>query len=185
MVSFISHTLFILYLIIFTISITCSTGILSEDIFEAIAKKRMAKTSHLHFYFHDIISGENPTAVKIIRGNELGFGTTYMIDDVLTESPDRSLKLIGRAQGMYSLASQHDLGLLMIVNFVFTDGKYNGNSLSMLGNNHVLENVREMPIVGGSGIFRLAKGYALAHTIWFDQKTGDAIVEYNVTVQHF
>ncbi|KAL2514632.1 Dirigent protein 23 [Forsythia ovata] len=128
---------------------------------------------------------ENPNVVKIIRGNELGFGTTYMIDDVLTEGPNRNSKLIGRAQGMYSLASQHDLGLLMVVNFVFTDGKYNGNSLSMLGNDHVLENVREMPIVGGSGIFRLAKGYALAHTIWFDQKTGDAIVEYNVTVQHF
>ncbi|MFQ6635341.1 hypothetical protein Gotur_012196 [Gossypium turneri] len=38
-----------------------------------------------------------------------------------------------------------------------------------------------MPIVGGSGIFRFARGYALAKTVWFN-KNGDAIVEYNVTV---
>merc|ERR1711915_1135544 len=75
--------------------------------------------------------------------------------------------------------------LLMATTFVFQSGKYNGSTLSMLGKNAVFDQVREMPIVGGSGLFRLSRGYALAHTHSFDPKTGNAVVEYNVTVLHY
>ena len=44
--------------------------------------------------------------------------------------------------------------------------------------------VRKMPIVGGTGLFWLAYGYAIAQTRWFDLTTGGAIVGYNVTVPH-
>lgn len=108
-----------------------------------------------------------------------------MADDPLTEGPDRSSKLVGRAQGLYAFASQQEIALLMVLNFAFMEGKYNGSSISIVGRNSVLEAVREMPIVGGSGLFRYARGYALAHTFWSDKEKGDAIVEYNVTVLHF
>ncbi|XP_059462592.1 dirigent protein 21-like [Corylus avellana] len=150
--------------------------------------KRMEKTTHLHFYFHDILAGTNPTAIRIVKppNNSVGgFGTTYMIDDWLTEGLEPTSKAVGRAQGMYAVASQHDLGLLMVINFAFLEGKYNGSALSILGRNPVLHSVREMPIVGGSGVFRLARGYALAKTVRFNPKTGDAVVEYNVSVLHF
>lgn len=55
----------------------------------------------------------------------------------------------------------------------------------MIGRNPVVNDVREMPIVGGTGLFRNAHGYALAHTNWMDPTTGDAIVEYNVYVSNF
>jgi hypothetical protein len=42
-----------------------------------------------------------------------------------------------------------------------------------------------MPVVGGSGLFRFARGYAQAKTHDLDFKTGDAIVEYNVYVFHY
>ncbi|KAL3625589.1 hypothetical protein CASFOL_030534 [Castilleja foliolosa] len=132
-----------------------------------------------------MVGGKNPTAVKIIGGEGLSFGTTFMIDDALTQEPDRDSKVVGRAQGTYSLAAQNDLALLMVVTFAFTEGDYNGSSISLLGRNHVYDDLREMPIVGGSGVFRLGRGYALAHTVWFDPNTGDASVEYNVTVIHF
>ncbi|KAL0757164.1 hypothetical protein Bca101_094832 [Brassica carinata] len=51
----------------------------------------------------------------------------------------------------------------------------------MIGKNSAMNPVREMPIVGGTGMFRMARGYAIAQTHWFDPKTGDAIVGYNVT----
>lgn len=108
-----------------------------------------------------------------------------MINDRLTEGLEPTSKAVGRAQGMYAVASQHDLGLLMVINFAFLEGKYNGSALSILGRNPVLHSVREMPIVGGSGVFRLARGYALAKTVRFNPKTGDAVVEYNVSVLHF
>lgn len=108
-----------------------------------------------------------------------------MIDDALTRRPERDSEVVGRAQGTYSIAAQNDIAFLMVVNFCFSKGKLKGSSLSMLGRNHVMDEVREMPIVGGSGAFRFARGYALAHTVWFDPKTGDATVEYNVSVVHF
>ncbi|XP_038711162.1 dirigent protein 22-like isoform X2 [Tripterygium wilfordii] len=160
-------------------------GVFSEKL---IATKREEKMNHLHFYFHDITSGKNPTAVNIVTapdGTRSGFGSTVMIDDPLTEEQESTSKFVGRAQGIYAMASQNDSSLLMMLNLVFMEGTYKGSSLSVLGRNPVFLDVREMPIVGGTGLFRLARGYALAHTVWYDVNTGDAIVEYNVYVSHY
>ena len=143
--------------------------------------------TRLHFYFHDIVDGKNPTAMQIIRPPDKSagsFGMTFIVDDPLTEKSDPTSKLVGRAQGIYSLASQHDIDLLMVMNFAFSEGIYNGSALSILGRNAILNTVREMPIVGGSGIFRFARGYALAKTVWFN-KNGNAVVEYNVSAVHY
>ncbi|KAA8518309.1 hypothetical protein F0562_015808 [Nyssa sinensis] len=147
------------------------------------------KLSHLHFYFHDIVSGRSPTAVRVTEPattnrSSFGFGAVFMMDDPLTVKPEPSSKLVGRAQGIYASAAQNELGLLMVLNFAFTEGKYNGSTLSVLGRNGVFLTVREMPIVGGSGLFRFASGYAQAKTHTIDLKTGDAVVEYNVYVLH-
>ncbi|GAV63992.1 Dirigent domain-containing protein [Cephalotus follicularis] len=147
------------------------------------------KLSHFHFYFHDIVSGRNPTAVPVAQASMTNtsssfFGSVMMVDDPLTVKPELSSKRVGSAQGIYASASQNDIGLLMVMNFVFTEGKYNGSNLSVLGRNAGL-GMREMPIVGGSGVFRFARGYAQARTHTLDFETGDAIVEYNVYVFHY
>ncbi|KAG8479360.1 hypothetical protein CXB51_029151 [Gossypium anomalum] len=109
------------------------------------------------------------------------FGTTFMVDDLLIEKLKPTSKLVRRAQGIYAFGSQSDFGLLMVMNFAFSEGIYNGSAISILGRNAVLDAVREMPIVGGSRIFQFARGYALTKTVWLN-KNGDAIVEYNLTV---
>ncbi|KAF5193224.1 Dirigent protein [Thalictrum thalictroides] len=73
----------------------------------------------------------------------------------------------------------------MAINFAFIEGKYNGSAISILGRNKVSSQIREMPIIGGTGIFRFAKGYVLARTHAFDIKSGDATFEYNVYVIHY
>ncbi|KAF3441981.1 hypothetical protein FNV43_RR15897 [Rhamnella rubrinervis] len=148
------------------------------------------KLSHLHFYFHDIVSGRNPTAIRVAESkttntSKSSFGAVSIMDDPLTVGPEPTSKLVGRAQGIYAAASQSELGLLMVLNYVFLEGEYNGSTLSILGHNAVLSEVREMPIVGGSGLFRFARGYAQAKTYIFDFKTLDAVVEYNVYVFHY
>ncbi|CAN1307018.1 Dirigent protein 19 [Linum perenne] len=135
------------------------------------------KLSHLRFFFHDIVSGPNPTAVQIAQAHSTnlsstGFGMTAMIDDPLTSGPKPSSRIVGRAQGIYASASQSEVGLLMAMNFAFVEGKYNGSTLSVLGRNAVMSPVREMPVIGGSGVFRFARGYAKAKTRVFDLKTG-------------
>lgn len=73
----------------------------------------------------------------------------------------------------------------MTMNFVFTYGKYNGSTITIMGRNQVFNHVREMPVIGGSGLFRFARGYVEARTHDFDLKNGDATVEYNVYVMHY
>ncbi|KAF9686486.1 hypothetical protein SADUNF_Sadunf03G0163700 [Salix dunnii] len=139
------------------------------------------KLTHFRVYWHDLYSGSSPTAMPIVRPpsntSATLFGSMSMIDDPLTEKPELSSKLIGRAQGFYGSAGQEDTALFMAMNFVFLEGKYNGSTISILGRNHVFSKEREMPVIGGSGLFRFARGYALANTFSFNTKTGDAVVE--------
>ncbi|KAK7349741.1 hypothetical protein VNO77_07367 [Canavalia gladiata] len=152
--------------------------------------KRKEKLSHFKFYWHDIVSGHNPTSVAVVPpplklNSTTAFGLVNMIDNPLTLGPQLSSKLVGKAQGFYASASQSEIDLLMAMNFAFIDGKYNGSTITILGRNPVFNKVREMPVIGGSGLFRFARGYGEARTHWFDLKTGDAIVEYNVYVMHY
>ncbi|KAJ4705523.1 Dirigent protein [Melia azedarach] len=146
--------------------------------------------THLHFYFQDIITGKAPTAVQVAQapGTENSttvFSRVYVMDDPLTVGPDISSKRIGSAQGIFASADQNEVGLVMVYNFAFTEGKFNGSTLSILGRNPILLPVRETSVVGGSGVFRFARGYAQARNHSFDPKTWNAVVEYNVYVLHY
>ncbi|XP_059651162.1 dirigent protein 23-like [Cornus florida] len=151
--------------------------------------QKLSHKTKLHFYFHDIVSGKNPTAMRVAQSNIIDksptfFGLVIMADDPLTAGPEPTSEIIGRAQGLHGVAALDEFSLLMTMNFHFTNGKYNGSTLAVLGRNQVLNLYREMSIVGGSGVFRLARGIATAKTHSFNITSGDAIVEYNVIVLH-
>ncbi|KAD3337345.1 hypothetical protein E3N88_32865 [Mikania micrantha] len=185
------HTYTILTLIIFSsLILQAQPHQFSRKLSTKSLNFKKQKLTHLHFYFHDIVAGNHPTAVRVAEAtmtntSRTGFGATVMIDDPLTVGPERSSKIVGRAQGIYASACLSDTRLLMALNYVFLEGKYNGSTLSILGTNSVFSPVREMPVVGGSGVFRFARGYALAKTHMFNINNGDAVVEYNVYVQHY
>ncbi|MBA0618458.1 hypothetical protein Godav_027801 [Gossypium davidsonii] len=85
-----------------------------------------------------IIRVPNRTATSLV--------TAFMVDDPLTEKLEPTSKLEGRAQEIYAFASQHDFGLLMLMNFAFPEGMYNGSAVSIVGRNAILDAVREMPL---------------------------------------
>ncbi|XP_042495773.1 dirigent protein 23-like [Macadamia integrifolia] len=152
-------------------------------------KKLEEQSTELHFYFHDTVSGKTPSAVRVAQAEDTQksptlFGVVMMADDPLTEGPEPTSKEVGRAQGLYGSAGQQELSLIMALNFGFTDGVYNGSTLSILGRNPALHPERELPIVGGTGVFRQARGTAIAKTYWLNATSGDAIVEYHVTALH-
>ncbi|KAI6701095.1 hypothetical protein NL676_015419 [Syzygium grande] len=147
------------------------------------------KSTRLHFYFHDTLSGQNPMAVRVTeatltRKSPTSFGVINMIDNPLTEGPEPESPLMGRAQGFYGFDRLESLGLLMNVNLVFTSPKYNSSTLSIMGHNSALEIYREMHIIGGTGFFWLATGIATGKTYFLNHTTGDAVVEYNVIAMH-
>ncbi|KAI3966069.1 hypothetical protein MKW92_040606 [Papaver armeniacum] len=158
---------------------------------ELFHDKMTMKVTRLHFYFHETVSGKNPSAIPIAQAlttnqSSTLFGTLRMIDDPLTEGSDPSSKVVGRAQGMYGFSGQDQLSLIAVVSYVFTDEKLkNGSSLSLLSHNPILNPVRELAVVGGTGSFRFASGFAQIKTVFFNLTSGDTIVEYNVTVIHY
>ncbi|KAJ4713251.1 Dirigent protein, partial [Melia azedarach] len=150
------------------------------------------KVTRMQFYMHDIVGGPNATAVRVAgRSNFTSpdpiaamYGSVFVMDNPLTVTPDPNSTVVGRAQGIYAMSSQHkEFSLLMTLTYGFISGPYNGSSFSVLGRNPVMSQVREMPIVGGTGMFRLARGYCLAKTYSMDQM--DAVIGYNVTVLHY
>ncbi|XP_065850974.1 dirigent protein 22-like [Euphorbia lathyris] len=150
------------------------------------------KKTNIQFYMHDVVGGPKPSAVRVAgRDNFTSpdpiaamFGSIFVMDNSLTVSPNPNSTVVGRAQGIYAMASQqNELSLLMTLTYEFITGPYNGSSFSVLGRNPVMSEVREMPVVGGTGIFRLARGYCLAKTHSMDQM--DAIIGYNVTLLHY
>ncbi|WJX42910.1 hypothetical protein P8452_30084 [Trifolium repens] len=153
--------------------------------------KKKVTTSHFRFYWQDIVGGNNATSIGILpslpkfNNSFSAFGLVRIIDNALTLTPNKTSKLLGRAQGIYAATSQTELDFLMIQNFALLQGKYNGSVITILGRNVANNKVRELPVIGGTGVFRFAKGYAEATTHYLDTKTGDATTEYNVYVTHY
>lgn len=152
------------------------------------------KVTHLHFYLHDVISGDKPTAVQVAQPNvSLGapsatpFGTLFAINDPITSLPKISpATIVGDAQGIYVSTGLDKLGLVMMLDFGFTCGKFNGSSFSVMSRNPVMEGTgREVAVVGGRGRFRFGRGSARLTTYYLNPTNGDAIIEFNVTILHY
>lgn len=152
--------------------------------------KKKETFSHFRFYWQDIVGGNNATSIPIIPSipkfdnSFSAFGLVRIIDNALTLGPKLNSKLLGRAQGFYAATSQTELVFLMIMNFALFEGKYNGSVITISERDIAYDKIREMSVIGGSGVFRFAKGYVEANTISFDPITGNTIVEYNVFVSH-
>lgn len=181
-------------LIILVAEIFLLTAIASaEDGFARTMNKKLIDLpdhetlTHLRLYWHDSTRGQNPSTVRIQQpvSNSSLFGSISMMDDALTTDVMKNSTVVGQAQGIYAGAAQGEIGLLMVMNFAFKTGKYNGSTITILGRNVVMEKAREMPVVGGSGMFRFARGYVEARTKFLDLKSGVAIVEYNCYVLHY
>lgn len=152
------------------------------------------KKTNLHFFLHDTLRGAKPSAVMVAHSNlfPIGdnnptpFGSTFVIDDPLTEGPEPTSKIIGNARGAYISTNQDkDLTLVMLIDFGFTTGKFNGSSFSVFSRNPVTEADREVAIVGGREKFRFARGFAKLKTQFFNYTNGDAVIEYHATILHY
>ncbi|XP_030445084.1 dirigent protein 22-like [Syzygium oleosum] len=180
----------------FFFSLTFLTAIKSETLFarELSARDQFGlkpeKMTHLRFYLHDTITGQHPTAVPVAQAattntSSTSFGLVAVIDDPLTMSPDPNSTLVGRAQGIYASSSQSEVSLTLTMNLVFVEGAYNGSTLSVLGQDPILKNPRELAIVGGTGIFRFARGYIQLRTYTNNPRTNNAIVKYDAYALHY
>ncbi|KAI3992296.1 hypothetical protein MKX01_030017 [Papaver californicum] len=184
------NSLLLIFLSIFVIFLI--RNILAVDGKPTKLGLKKEKLSHFHMYWHDVVAGPKPTAVVVAQAPTTSksnnyFGGIVMIDDALKEGPELSSKLIGRAQGFYALSGIHEAATLVNMNFAFMVGKYNGSTISIMGRDKPMSSEvnREMPIVGGSGLFRFARGYVQPRTHSMNLTSGDTTIEYNIYVFHY
>ncbi|KAB2063952.1 hypothetical protein ES319_A10G254600v1 [Gossypium barbadense] len=149
------------------------------------------KVTNLHFFFHETLGSENPTAVVIAQANipsnhnnsSVPFATLYALDDPLKIGPEHDSEVIGNAQGLAVLAGTNTTDAVMYVDFAFTTGKFKGSSLSIFSRNPIQEIEREVAVIGGRGQFKMATGFALLKAYFINST--NVINEYNVTVIHY
>ncbi|KAG6424582.1 hypothetical protein SASPL_115001 [Salvia splendens] len=149
------------------------------------------KSAVLHFYVQDFRAGSGPGAtVYVVAESSISatsptdFGEIHVTDDLITTRPEVNSEVIGKVQGTTISADFLVSGETMYLNFYFTAGEYAGSTLTMLGRNEIMNEEREMPIVGGTGFFRLARGYALSRTYSYDVERRYAVMEYTLYVSY-
>ncbi|KAL7153189.1 hypothetical protein ABFS83_04G149600 [Erythranthe nasuta] len=74
--------------------------------------------------------------------------------------------------------------MAMSFNFVFTAGEFNGSTLCVLGRNPIEKSDRELPVVGGTGAFRMARGFSISIIIFYDPAQNYAVLEFIVYVSY-
>lgn len=137
----------------------------------------------LHFYVHDVRSGENATTfavtdASISSTSSTNFGQIKVYDDLATAEADINSDEVARAQGLATSADLQVRAVSMSLNFFLKSGEFNGSTVSIVGRNQVGNPERELTVVGGTGPFRYARGYALT-TTYFDS-ADYSILEYTV-----
>ncbi|XP_073064168.1 pterocarpan synthase 1-like [Primulina eburnea] len=147
------------------------------------------KLTKLNFYVRDIFTSPTPTIVVVASANTTFtsptlFGLVSVFDDPVTVGPEPGSKIIGQAGGIYALASLEETSIHMTFTIVFTDGEYNGSTLSFSGHNAYLTPLRHISIVGGTGFFAFARGVTSVSTVWRSNTSGDAVFQYDSIVLH-
>ncbi|KAL2477088.1 Dirigent protein 21 [Forsythia ovata] len=178
--------LIILSLIIAMTSVDAKSEMSKQEKTWFRGKEKLIK---LHFYVQDELSGPNKTVWEVSRSNitsisPTSFGQVQVLDDLITAGPEKNSTKLGRAQGLITFADLNESALAMNINFVFSTGKYNGSTLCVLGRNPISEMDRELPIVGGTGVFRMARGYSISNTYSFDTVKDYGVLEYTVYVAY-
>ncbi|KAK4709593.1 hypothetical protein R3W88_030518 [Solanum pinnatisectum] len=94
---------------------------------------------------------------------KLMFGTLTVFDDELTEGHELNSGLIGKSQGFYISSSEDGSSQTMAFTVMFHSGSYS-DSLSFFGVHRVRVSESHLAIMGGTGKYVNAKGFATVKT---------------------
>ncbi|KAF2295950.1 hypothetical protein GH714_035298 [Hevea brasiliensis] len=140
---------------------------------------------------NNVVNGNNQpfvTAGQIPSGSTLQkimFGSITVIDDELTEGHELGSTVLGRAQGFYLASSldgtSHTMALTVLLHAENNRGIAE-DSISFFGVHRTASPESQIAVIGGTGKYENAKGYATVETLpQVDQHTTDGVD----TVMHF
>uniref|UniRef100_J3LMK2 Dirigent protein n=1 Tax=Oryza brachyantha TaxID=4533 RepID=J3LMK2_ORYBR len=120
-----------------------------------------------------INAGDLPSGVTL---QNLLFGTTTVIDDELTEGHELGAAVVGRAQGFYVASSQDGTSKTLALTAMFDGGEEHGDTLSFFGVHRMAAPESHVAIIGGTGKYENAKGFAAIETLHSgDEHTTDGV----------
>lgn len=125
--------------------------------------------------------GDLPSGVTL---QNLLFGTTTVIDDELTEGHELGAGVVGRAQGFYVASSQDGTSKTIMLTAMFEGPEAHGDTISFFGVHRMAAPESHIAVIGGTGKYENAKGFAAVQTLHpGDQHTTDGvetILQFNV-----
>ncbi|XP_050367674.1 dirigent protein 25-like [Argentina anserina] len=95
---------------------------------------------------------------------KLMFGTLTVFDDELTEGHELGSGLLGKAQGFYVASSIDGSSQTIAFTAMFESGGY-ADSLTFFGVHRMAASESHLAVMGGTGKYLNAKGYALVKTM--------------------
>ncbi|KMS99302.1 hypothetical protein BVRB_2g046060 [Beta vulgaris subsp. vulgaris] len=129
-----------------------------------------------------VTPGQLPTGTTL---QKLLFGSITVIDDELTEGHELGSGVIGRGQGFYLASSLDGESHTMAFTAVFHGGEHEqvaDDTISFFGVHRTASPISQIAIIGGTGKYENAKGYATIETMPDqNQHTTDGVD----TVAHF
>lgn len=136
-------------------------------------------------YGFPVVNGAQLSAGTTLQ--KLMFGTMMAIDDQLTEGHDLGSGLLGKAQGFYIYSSEDGKSQTMAFTAMFQEGGY-VDSLNFFGVHQTAVSESWVAVMGGTGKYVNAKGYALVKTLPpVDQHETDGIetvLEFSVYLRY-
>ncbi|WVZ49606.1 hypothetical protein U9M48_000947 [Paspalum notatum var. saurae] len=132
------------------------------DYYRSGVSQDIRQKEHL-FHLYMTQRGAAPSNEKVAV-QCFGFGTIGVSDFTIRDGPAPNANLVGRARGMLVCDGMGDDHWLFCHSIVFTDTRFKGSSLKMLGD-FVCENDAGWAIVGGTGEFAYANGAVTAKVI--------------------
>jgi hypothetical protein len=167
------------------------------------------KITHLHFYMHDDYTSQRPTAMRVVSGRSLvsqspaatdgngsdasatapakgtprNFGDIVALNNALTEGPSGGSARVGTAQGFAVRVSEGGVVSDLSMHLALATGEHSGSSVAVKGRIDTEQAVRESVVVGGTGRFRLARGYMISRSYDYSLAMG-GVVELDVYVYH-
>ncbi|GJN28081.1 hypothetical protein PR202_gb16163 [Eleusine coracana subsp. coracana] len=104
----------------------------------------------------------------------------FYMHDLVTALPGRPATAVRITTGTTPVPVDPRIRFGDIFNTVFTAGPYNGSTIALVSRDAFFDEVRELPVVGGTGMFRGVSGYGLLRTHIFNTSEMNAVLKIDM-----
>ncbi|KAK4353685.1 hypothetical protein RND71_025879 [Anisodus tanguticus] len=129
-----------------------------------------------------VTAGQLPAGLSL---QQLMFGSITVVDNEITEGHELESAVLGKAQGIYLTSSSDGTSHTLALTALFHGGEHNhefDDSISFFGIHRTATPISHIAIIGGTGKYENAKGFATIETLpHMDQHTTDGVE----TITHF